>query len=242
MQQDKRLIYCDLGVRPYQEALEIQYALHAEVKEKKLAGVVLAVEHPAVITLGYNASSSHLIASEADLKERNIELFRVERGGQVTAHTLGQQVFYPILPLRDIKLTPHGYVTLLENVVIATLQSYGIASRVDPAYPGVWMENDKICAIGIRFKERVTLHGIALNVTNELDIFDLIVPCGIKQRGVTSLQKALSSARRIDGEEVKERLLEQLSVALKLPIDKMTYQQLLENCRLSSYDHPIVHA
>ena len=178
---------------------------------------MLAVEHPSVITLGKNADPAHITVPRSILAGKSIEVVATDRGGEVTMHMPGQQVIYPILPISRIGLSVREYVAILENVVIALLGAYGIESHVNPKYPGVWIGNEKICAIGVRIKNRVSMHGLALNVNNRLDLFDVIVPCGITDGGVTSMQKVLG--RSINMSTLRMQFSGQFSEHLRCEID-----------------------
>ena len=158
------------------------------------------VQHPSVLTLGKNADASFIKSSPAELSQQGVAVVPIDRGGEVTAHSPGQLVVYPILPLREFRLTPKKFVTLLEELVIQVLRSYGVTGARDEINPGVWVGRDKICAIGVRIQERVSLHGFAFNICNDLNLFENIVPCGIADRGVTSLSRVLG--RRISCDEV----------------------------------------
>jgi lipoate-protein ligase B len=137
-----------------------------------------------------------------------VELFETERGGEVTAHMPGQLVVYPIIDVLKFKLTVRQYINALEQSVIDTLKDYGVIASTDANLPGVWVAGDKICAIGVRVKSRITMHGLALNINNETDLFQKIVPCGIKARGVTTLSKQVE--RRLDVNAVRDVLLRHL--------------------------------
>lgn len=183
-----------LGVMSYRDCLEVQYQTHRSVLEAPGRGVILTVEHPSVITLGKHANPANLLWSSEWLRAHSIDLCETDRGGEVTAHEPGQLVMYPILRLSDFLLSPKRYVALLEEAVIATLADLGISSSVDLERPGVWVGVEKICAVGVRIKDRVSMHGVALNVLNSLDVFKLIVPCGLLGRGVTSVARQGSSS------------------------------------------------
>ena len=194
------MTFDDLGTLAYADAWARQEAAHAAV----LAGGperVLLVEHPAVVTLGRRPGTErHLRATPAELAGRGVELVQSDRGGDVTVHGPGQLVAYPILRLADHGFTVSGYVHWLERVAVETLAAFGIAARADPAAVGVWVDDPgvgqpaKVCAIGVRIRRGVTLHGLAMNVTTDLRLFDLIVPCGLHGRPVTSLAKLLGPA------------------------------------------------
>ena len=176
----------DLGLMPYEAALVAQEQALTRVVAG-VTGEIFTVEHPSVITLGRHADLKHVLHPESELTEAGISLVRTERGGEVTCHNPGQLVIYPILPLSRMGLSVRSYVRLLEQSIINTLREVGLAATRDPNYPGVWVGADKICAVGIRIKQRVSMHGIALNIDNDLSIFNRVVPCGIQGRGVTSV-------------------------------------------------------
>jgi lipoyl(octanoyl) transferase len=204
----------DLGVMPYRQAWEFQEKTHQEV----VAGsdeTLLLVEHPPVITLGRRGvTAGNLLRSETELRDLNIELVHSDRGGDVTFHGPGQMVAYPIVRLLDHKLSVGGFVHRLESIVIAALDEIGISAATDPNAVGVWIHLDtapeKICAIGVRIRRGVSLHGLALNVTGKLEGFNHIVPCGLPSRGVTSIQKILGE-RVPSLESVKATLIRHIT-------------------------------
>lgn len=181
------IVVKDLGVLEYEKAWAIQRECHQDVLNRPERAFVLVVEHPAVITLGRNKGDISLITSREILNERGIAVVQTDRGGDVTGHFPGQLVVYPILCLDLHRLSPKAYVHKLEQAMIETLGVLSIQARRDPINSGVWVGVEKIGAVGIRIKERVSMHGIALNVVNNLDYFHFFVPCGIKGRGVTSV-------------------------------------------------------
>jgi lipoyl(octanoyl) transferase len=177
----------DAGRMDYGSAWQLQLKLHGEVADDPDKAFLMLVEHDPVITLGKNASEKFVLMRETWLERQGVRLFRTDRGGEATAHNPGQLVAYPIIPLAAFGLGARAYVEALEDAVIATLAEFGFEANRDTDFPGVWIGNDKICAVGTRIKDRVTMHGIALNVDNELSIFNFIVPCGISGRGVCSI-------------------------------------------------------
>jgi len=198
----------DLGRMRYAQALEAQHAHHAEVlswresaDESTPVGVVLLVEHdPPVITVSRRqGAAAHLVASRETLEREGVEVHETDRGGDITYHGPGQLVVYPILDLNRLRLGLHAYMRLLEGVVIDTCVAFGVRCWRDPKATGVWtgdasMGGAKIGAMGIRVRRWVSLHGVALNVTTNLRHFDLIVPCGLVGRSVTSLERELGPA------------------------------------------------
>lgn len=185
----------DLGRRPYGEVLQLQRELRRQRIEGELGeDVLLLVEHPPVVTLGRGTRPSSLPIAREELERRGVEVFEVERGGDVTFHGPGQLVGYPILDLRDHRQDLHWYLRGLEDVLIQALGQLGIEADRNPGLTGVWTAGRKIASIGIHVKQWVTLHGFALNVTTDLDPFDLIVPCGIRQVVMTSVAAELLRA------------------------------------------------
>ncbi|MBK6483686.1 MAG: lipoyl(octanoyl) transferase LipB [Chitinophagaceae bacterium] len=212
----------DLGNIEYKDAWDYQEKLFADIINRKIAHrnapntpffpkhYLLYCEHPHVFTLGKSGSMNNLLINEAALKEHNISFFKINRGGDITYHGPGQIVGYPIIDL-DYFFTDIGkYLRLLEESVIQTLAEYGIKGGRSVGETGVWLEPEspsrarKICAIGVRCSRWVTMHGFAFNVNTDLSLFNHIIPCGITDKSVTSMQKELS--RELNMEEVKNKL------------------------------------
>jgi lipoyl(octanoyl) transferase len=182
-----------LGVVEYAGGLEMQRNLVEQRRAGQIGDLLLLLEHPHVLTVGVRGPSgrAHILADAAALADRGIDVFETGRGGDVTYHGRGQIVGYPILDLRPDRCDVHRYVRDLEEVLIRVARSYGVdAQRVD-GLTGVWVGRDKLAAIGVRISRWITSHGFALNVDTDLSYFDLIVPCGIPDRGVTSLERLL---------------------------------------------------
>jgi lipoyl(octanoyl) transferase len=184
-----------LGTVPYAEALELQKRLVEARKAGAIPDQLLLLQHPPVITLGVKARSdrSHVLATPESLEEQGVELFETGRGGDVTYHGPGQLVGYPILDLRPDRCDVHRYVRDLEEALIRVAEAFGIHAGRVSGLTGVWVGHDKLAAIGVRISRWITSHGFALNVGTNLSHFDLIVPCGIRDRGVTSLDVLLGS-------------------------------------------------
>lgn len=185
------------------------YELQLRHVEEVLAGSrdrLLLVEHEPVLTLGANFHESNLLLPRDEYAARGIEVVPTDRGGDVTYHGPGQLVAYPVFSLERRRRDLHRWLRDLEEVVIQTLAGYGVAGRRFPPHTGVWVEDLKMCAIGIKVRRWVSFHGLALNCDNELSPFDLIVPCGIEGYGVTSLSQRVG--RRVSVDEVKPRLIE----------------------------------
>ena len=203
---------------PYRDAWALQEAAQGEVVDGAEERVLL-VEHPPVITFGRRPGvDRNVVASPELLASRGVDVVPSDRGGDVTFHGPGQLVAYPIVRLIDHKLSVGGYVRALEHSVIDTLVRFGVSARKDDCAVGAWVDGGggalaKICAIGVRVRRGVTLHGLALNVTTDLSFFDLIIPCGLVGRPVTSLQKLLGpKAPPMD--RVKSILADRLSAVL----------------------------
>lgn len=179
------LQYFWLGRQSYQPVWKLQKQLHTKRVNGEISDIVLLVEHEHVYTFGKNADSNNLLHS----KPRDAEVIQIDRGGEVTYHGPGQLVCYPIIDLHDYKMSVSWYMRLLENVVIECLHSYGIESGRKEGLTGVWVDDDKICAMGVRLSRWVTMHGFAFNLNPDMTYFDSIIPCGIFEYGVTSLQE-----------------------------------------------------
>jgi lipoyl(octanoyl) transferase len=196
-----------LGRLRYADALALQRALVEDRQAGRIGDVLLVVEHPHVLTLGVRGDGgrSHILATDEVLAARGVEVHETGRGGDITYHGPGQVVGYPIIDLKPDRRDVHRYVRDLEEVLIRVSVDYGIeAGRVE-GLTGVWAGPDKLAAIGVRIARWVTSHGFAFNVTTDLDYFNMIVPCGISDRGVTSLARLLG--RPVDRCEVEERII-----------------------------------
>ena len=195
---ERELWVADFGTRAYGEMLEIQRAVaRARISGELDQDVLLLVEHAPVITLGRSSKDAHLLSNPEQLRERGVEVFEVERGGDVTFHGPGQLVGYPIIDLKRHKQDLHWYLRQVEEVLIRALATFGISAGRVANYTGVWTNERKIASIGVHARDWVTWHGFALNVSTELSYFDLIVPCGIPQVTMTSVERELSE--RADG-------------------------------------------
>ena len=189
----RELIVCDLGLIDYKEAWDLQLKFHEKRRLGKISDILFLCQHPNTYTLGKVAEKQNLLYDESELKKKNISVFEIDRGGDITYHGPGQIVGYAIINLEEWKKDTHLYLRALEEVVIKTCESYGITSGRNKEYTGVWIENRKICAIGIKVSRWVTMHGFAFNVNTKLNFYDGIIPCGIQGKEVTSLQKEINS-------------------------------------------------
>jgi len=185
-----------LGIVSYADGLALQEELVNARKAGEIPDQLLLLEHPPVITLGAKVRNdrSHVLASAETLEEAGVALFEAGRGGDVTYHGPGQLVGYPIVDLRPDRCDVHRYVRDLEQVMIATAAAFGIEAGRVAGLTGAWVGQDKLAAIGVRISRWITSHGFALNVATDLSHFSLIVPCGIEDRGVTSLGRLLGAA------------------------------------------------
>ena len=211
-----------LGVVPYADALALQRSLVEDRRAGRIGDTLLLLEHPPVLTLGVRGDGgrSHILASAESLATRSIEVHEAGRGGDVTYHGPGQIVGYPIIDLNSHRRDVHRYVRDLETVLIRTAGDYGISAHRVDGLTGVWVGDEKLAAIGVRIARWVTSHGFALNVNTYLDHFDLIVPCGIADRGVTSMARLLG--RSLDTAEVENRIIEQFTDVFDLSPGKLS--------------------
>ena len=206
MNKEKRkLVYCDLDSIDYKEAWDLQKATHHLRVENKIDDVFFMLEHPHTYTLGKTADKHNLIGDEKYLSENKISVYDIDRGGDITYHGPGQIVGYPIISLTNWQQDTHKYLRALEEVIIKVCDDFGMnGTRVDK-YTGVWIDDRKICAIGIKVSRWITMHGFAFNVNTDLKLFNGIVPCGITDKAVTSLNSELKHKIKIT--EVKEKII-----------------------------------
>jgi lipoyl(octanoyl) transferase len=239
-----RLIkFRDLGVKDYKEAWDYQESLFKDIldiksenrkqnKEKQTPNYLLFTEHPHVYTLGKSGDMQHLLLNEKQLEAKGASFYKINRGGDITYHGPGQLVGYPILDLDNFFTDIHKYLRLLEETIILVMADYGLQGVRSEGETGVWLDAGtpfarKICAMGVRASRWVTMHGFAFNVNADLGYFDNIIPCGIKDKAVTSLNAELK-AQIVDMEEVKQKVLkyfEQLFEA-ELVNDESAVQKL----------------
>jgi lipoyl(octanoyl) transferase len=213
----RTLVVRRLGRVPYAQGVQLQHRLVADRQAGRIPDQLLLLEHDPVFTLGRNARRENILLPEPALKERGIEVHETGRGGDVTYHGPGQVVGYPILELGPDRRDVHRYVRDLEEVMIRTCADYGVAAGRVAGLTGTWVGNEKIGAIGVRIARWVTSHGFALNVSNDLTPFSLIVPCGIRDRGVTSIERLLG--RPVALAEVMDRLARHFATVFELEVD-----------------------
>lgn len=225
--QNKKTRFVDIGLKDYQEAWDYQASLFEQILATKTANRDLPVdaqqttdnfllfcEHPHVFTLGKSGHEENLIIPKEELSNVQATYYRVNRGGDITYHGPGQIVGYPVIDMENFFTDIHRYMRFMEEAVIQTLREYNIDAGRSPGQTGVWLDPDdlhrarKICALGVRTSRWVTMHGFAFNVNPDLRYFGYIVPCGIQDKAVTSLEKELG--KKVDLEEVKQILKEKI--------------------------------
>ncbi len=215
------IIIHDLGLTEYEAALDYQLKLFNEIVDAKISNRrkntniitknhLIFVEHNSVYTLGKSGEINNLLMNKEDLKNNNIKFYKTNRGGDITYHGPGQIVCYPILDLDNFFTDIHKYLRFLEETIILTLKDFGIDGKRSKDETGVWLnpnsiEARKICAMGVKASRWVTMHGLALNVNNDLSYFENIIPCGIRGKSITSI--AQESEKNIKIESVKKKIL-----------------------------------
>lgn len=193
----------------YSEGLEMQQRAYDLVLENQIDGIILLLQHKPVFTTGSNGGTENLLITKEELNELGIDLYETNRGGNITYHGPGQLVVYPILDLSKFQKDVHWYLRQLEEVMIKTLSTYGITARRKQKYPGVWVGEKKITAIGVHVKKWITTHGLAFNISVNKEHFGLINPCGIVEYGIASLDdffKEIEYSNALN--KVKEKLME----------------------------------
>ncbi|MFA7419439.1 MAG: lipoyl(octanoyl) transferase LipB [Melioribacteraceae bacterium] len=201
--------YCDLGFIDYQQAWDLQKDIFVKRTKDEISDTFFMLEHPHTYTLGKVAEKENLISSESQLKELGVSVYEIDRGGDITYHGPGQIVGYPIIKLSDWKEDTHEYLRGLEEVIMKVCADYGLETHRNTKYTGVWIAERKIAAIGIKVSRWTTMHGFAFNVNTDLNYFGGIIPCGIRDKEVTSLNRELGKEISID--EVKEKLVEKFA-------------------------------
>ncbi len=215
----------DCGLIPYGEALSLQRELHDRVARGELPSLILFLEHPPAITLGLNTKQNKLLFSAEELSERGIEVVSIRRGGGATAHNPGQLVIYPILHLPTYRFRVAPFVHYLEQIGIDLLAQCSLKSERIARYPGLWVEGRKIASVGVQLSHSVSMHGIAINIANDLTLFDAMVPCGIDGVEMTSVKKEKGNVLSMDilkkhAERLSGALIPQFSRPLKEQCDE----------------------
>lgn len=193
----------NLGTQPYGPTLVLQIDLCRQRQADAIENTVLIVEHPSVITLGARKSENKLMTTETALLNEGIHVVHVGRGGGTTAHNPGQLVMYPIIKLKTVKLDVSSYVRSLEQIGIDLLSALGVQADRRKGFPGLWIGSKKIASIGVQLKKWVSFHGMAININNDLSIFDNIVPCGLNDVEMTSVQKETGKPANITAVKTK---------------------------------------
>lgn len=186
--------FINIGLTPYNEALELQKKLHSKRSAKEIPDTAIFCEHSPVVTIGKRDASADFLSDMETIAEEGIDIAKVERGGRITYHGPGQLVVYFIFDLSERRLGVKEFVYKVEEACMAGLSKFGINAVRDKEYPGLWANNKKLVAIGLQISRNVSMHGIAINVAPNMSHYRHIIPCGIKERGVTSMKELLGSA------------------------------------------------
>jgi lipoyl(octanoyl) transferase len=201
----KKIIYCDLGTINYKEAWDLQKSILDLRYKNRIDDVLILLEHPNTYTLGKTADRKNLVSNIEYLQKNKISVYDIDRGGDITYHGPGQIVGYPIIDLNYWEKDTHKYLRALEEILIRTCSDYGLIATRNPEHTGVWIEDRKIAAIGIKVSRWITMHGFAFNVNTDLNLYNGIIPCGIDDKDVTSLSRELN--RDVDLAIVKSTIL-----------------------------------
>lgn len=194
----KELFVVNLGRTAYADAWDLQKRIFAARLDQRIGDVLLLTEHNHVYTLGKAADDNHLLAKNEELSKKGVDVFWIDRGGDITYHGPGQVVGYLIIDLNRHFTDIHRYLRQIEEAIIRSLGEYGIASGREPEFTGVWVNAEKIAAIGVKVSKWITMHGFALNVNTDLSFYDRIIPCGIFHKGVTALRDLLRKEIALD--------------------------------------------
>ncbi|MGB8226636.1 MAG: lipoyl(octanoyl) transferase LipB [Sedimentisphaerales bacterium] len=198
----------DCGLKDYQSTLVLQENAHQDLLNGSGKDTIFIVEHPPVITLGARSSANKLAKDTDIIKQAGIEIFQIRRGGGTTAHNPGQLVIYPIINLKKRSLGVSDFVHLLEKIGIDFLSELGLNCCTKKTFPGLWINDRKIASIGVQVKKWITIHGIAININNDLSIFDLIVPCGLENVKMTNVEKEVGKKTDInDAKNILKKIL-----------------------------------
>ncbi len=214
-----------LGRTEYKWCWDLQQKLLDLRASGAISDTLLFTEHSSVYTIGKAGDENHLLANDAELRERGIAVFNCDRGGDITYHGPGQIVGYPILDLQGYYLDLHRYLRDIEEVIIRTLSRFGVTGTRMHDYTGVWVGDSKICAIGIKTSRWITMHGFAFNVATDLSFFDRIIPCGIFEKGVTSLQEVLGTT--VNQNDVASILTKEFGVVFGVDVRETSLQAIL---------------
>ncbi len=194
----------DCGLANYKKTLQLQHRLREKRRRDEIPNTVLILEHQPVITLGARQSANKLLASKEDLAQKHIDVVDIRRGGGTTAHNPGQLVFYPILYLQELNLGISEYIRELESIGAELLEHLDVQAKRQKGFPGLWVGTKKIASIGVRVSKFITFHGMAINIQNDLSIFEFITPCGLDNVEMTSVLKETGKLHSMS--QAKERL------------------------------------
>jgi len=219
-----KILHTHLGTTYFNDAWDIQKVLHEKRSNNAVSDIILTTEHYPVYTLGKTGTRDHLLINEKTLADRKIDYYEIDRGGDITYHGPGQIVLYPIFDLNNYYKDTHRFLRDLEEAVILTLENYGIKGHREEEFTGVWIGDEKICAIGIKVSRWVTMHGLAFNINNDLSYFDSIIPCGIFHKGITNIKKILGFEVNIA--EVNKLLLESMKKVFGFEIEQISLDEL----------------
>ena len=222
------MMIVNLGKIPYDEALQLQERCHAARREGRIGDTILLLEHDPVITFGRSAEEEDLLVPEDELERRGIPVRHVNRGGKITCHYPGQLVGYFIVDLEGFDMDIHAFVRSIENTLIRVLADHGIAGERVRHRTGVWVESNKIAALGIEVRNRVTLHGFSLNVRENAGIYSYFIPCGIADQGVTALERLVPEGRDADTGEVREGFIRHWPEVSGKPVAAVLSRQYFE--------------
>jgi len=200
----KTITSYNIGLTRYAEAWDLQRKLFDLRHERRTGDLLLYTEHRHVYTIGKGGDENHLLATESELAEGGVDVFQIDRGGDITYHGPGQIVGYPIIDLQDYRTDLHWYLRCLEEVIIRAIRGYGLEGKREEGMTGVWVGGEKVAAIGVKVSRWITMHGFALNVNTDLTKFGRIIPCGIFHKGVTSMEQVLG--KRLELGEIHESL------------------------------------
>lgn len=222
----RQAILLKTGLLDYQEAWDLQRKLHRARFDRIIDDTFILAEHPHTYTIGKAGHEDNLITDESLLNREGIGVYRIDRGGDITYHGPGQIVGYPILDLHNYYLDVHRFLRDLEEVIIQTLAEYGIVAERIRGLTGVWANGAKVAAIGVKVSRWVTMHGFAFNVNTDLSYFDNIVPCGISDKPVTSMEKLLG--RKIDISKVQDQICKKFSKIFEIRFTQRKLKEILE--------------
>lgn len=223
---DKKITYSDLGTIDYKNAWELQKEILDLRYKSEIDDILFLLEHPHTYTLGKTADRKNLTAQKIFLDQNKISVYDIDRGGDITYHGPGQIVGYPIIDLRKWKEDTHKYLRAIEDVIIKTCAEYNLIANRNDEFTGVWIGDKKIAAIGIKVSRWITMHGFAFNVNTDLSLFDGIIPCGIRDKKVTSMQYELGQT--IDLNEVKSIILKKFMEVFEYSlVEKMEVEKVL---------------